>query len=208
MNTDHNTIAKDAYQEVKELIFDRKIPHDQEIVVGQIARQFHIAHEQLHAVLNRLVKEGVLTESATQQYRVRLFQDFEIVELFNTRIALETLGAKLFAIRAPQSKIDDLRSLLIPFGKGPTNPKIYNRIDCHFHMVIMKHTGNPFLWHAYNAGQLSSYMALVGLLRSPKEIFDEHLNIVSAMHKREPELAACLMRQHLEQSKAIMLNKL
>lgn len=207
MNTDHTTTYKDAFQEVKECIFDRKIPHDQEITAENIALKVGMETGRLQLVLDRLVQERILLQTAPKTYRVRQFTDGEVVELYDARIALQSLGAKMFATRAAQPRIDDLRSLLIPFGKGPTNPKIYNKIDYHFHGIIMKHTGNPFLWDIFNAGNILSYMALIGLVRPPKEIFDEHLNIVSAFHKREAELAAFLMKQHLERSKWVMLDK-
>jgi len=207
MNTHQTATYKDACQEVREHIFDRKIPHDQELTLERMATLTGMESGQMQHVLDRLVQEHILLQAAPQVYRVRQFRDCEAVELYDARIALQTLGAKMFATRAAQARIDDLRSLLIPFGKGPTNPKVYNKIDYHFHGIIMRNTGNPFLRDIFNGGNILSYTALIGLQRPPQELFDEHINIVSAMHKREPELAATLMKKHLERSKLVLLNK-
>jgi DNA-binding GntR family transcriptional regulator len=49
---------------------------------------------------------------------------------------------------------------------------------------------------------------MVGLVRPPEETLNEHLSIISAMKKRDSEMAESLAKSHLDKSKQLILNKI
>ena len=111
------------------------------------------------------------------------------------------MAVKLFTRNAPQSKIDDLRNLLVPFENGPKNGYVFYKIDRYFHEYIVKNCGNRTLYQMYKSAKILPFMDLVGLNRSLSVILQEHLDLVSVMHHRDEIKAFEVLSKNLENAK-------
>jgi DNA-binding GntR family transcriptional regulator len=116
------------------------------------------------------------------------------------------MAVKQFALHGSQARIDDLRNLLVPFEKGPLSAKVFQKINFHFHDIILANSGNRYVYELFEKGNLWLCMDVIGLKRPLKEILQEHLDMVSAIHNRDAARAALLMRYHLENSKQAFLS--
>ncbi len=137
---------------------------------------------------------------------IRNFSYQDILDIFDCRIAFETMAIKTFAQYADQARIDDLRNLLVPFEGGPLSAKVFQKINFHFHDIIMANCGNKFAYELFDKGNIWVCMEVIGLKRPLKEILQEHLDMVSAIHNRDAIKAELLMRNHLENSKQAFLS--
>lgn len=136
---------------------------------------------------------------------IRNFSFQDVLDIFDCRIALETMAVKTFAQHADQARIDDLRNLLVPFEKGPLSAKVFQKINFHFHDIILANCGNRYAHELFDKGNIWLCMEVVGLKRPLKEILQEHLDLVSAIHRRDVVKAGQLMRNHIENSKQAFL---
>jgi DNA-binding GntR family transcriptional regulator len=137
---------------------------------------------------------------------VRNFSYTDILEIFDCRIALETMAVKQFALHGSQARIDDLRNLLVPFEKGPLSAKVFQKINFHFHDIILANRGNRYVHELFDKGNIWFCMQVVGLKRPLNKILQEHLDMEFAIHNRDAERAVLLMRNHLENSKQAFLS--
>lgn len=147
----------------------------------------------------------MVTLNSSKEIMVREVQTKEIIDILDCRIALETKAIKLFTLRAPQERIDDLRNLMVPFEKGPTNAHVFQKIDRIFHELIVRNCGNPILIDMFMKSNFWSALDLLGSTRCLKEILQEHLDIISAIHNRDSDKAVFLMEQHLDHCKSSIL---
>jgi DNA-binding GntR family transcriptional regulator len=152
-------------------------------------------------VLLQLQEESLLVGNLTNGLTVRELGEQDISDMFDCRIALETMTVKLFTRNASQSRIDDLRNLLVPFEKGPQNAYVFHKIDRYFHEYIAKNCGNRMLYELFKTAKILPFMDLVGLVRPLKLIMQEHLDLVSAMHHRDEEMAVRAIQIHLENAR-------
>ncbi|WP_282048555.1 GntR family transcriptional regulator [Maribacter aquivivus] len=194
-------IFQDTYGKVKKLIVTKKLVPGQLITEHRLSHTLSIKDNTVPVVLLQLKQESLLVGSLDNGLSVRELCEQEIAEMFDCRIALETMAVKLFTRNAPQSKIDDLRNLLVPFENGPKNGYVFYKIDRYFHEYIVKNCGNRTLYHMYKSAKILSFMDLVGLNRSLNVILQEHLDLVSAMHHRDEIKAFEVLSKNLENAK-------
>jgi DNA-binding GntR family transcriptional regulator len=140
---------------------------------------------------------------------VKVFSDKEIVEVYDCRIALESMAVKAFTLHASKTDVEKLDTLFKPFtGVDEYDPKLYQKADSIFHDSIVRRSGNDFLYRLFQVGNLLHCIDVIGLVRPPEETIDEHLAIIDAISQKDTDEAEKLMRVHLERSKDIILDKM
>ena len=194
-------IFQETYGRVKKLIVTKKLVPGQLITEHRLSHTLNIKDDTIPVVLLQLRQESLLVGSLDNGLTVRELSEQEIAEMFDCRMAIETMTVKLFTQNVSQSKIDDLRNLLVPFEKGPQNAYVFYKIDRYFHEFIARNCGNRTLYELFKSAKILPFMDLVGLNRPLKTIMQEHLDIVSVMHQRDEEKAVRRIAVHLENSK-------
>lgn len=194
-------LYQETYGKVIKLIVTKKLAPGQLITKERLRHSLQVTDDVLPIVLQQLQKESLLIDVPDNGLMVRELSEEDISQMFDCRMALETMTVKLFARNAPQSKIDDLRNLLVPFEKGPKNGYVFYRIDRYFHEYIAKHCGNLLLYKLFKSAKILPFMDLLGLIRPLDDILQEHLNIVSALHHRDEKMAIKAIQAHLEKTK-------
>ena len=194
-------VFQETYGKVIKLIVTKKLIPGQLITQHRLSHTLNIKDDTIPVVLQQLKHENLLVDTSDNGLAVRELCEQEILEMFDCRIALEAMTVRLFTRNASQSKIDDLRSLLVPFEKGPQNGYVFYKIVRYFHEFIAKNCGNKMLYDLYKSSKILPFMGLLGLARPLKGIMQEHLNLVSAMHRRDEELAVNIILLHLENTK-------
>lgn len=194
-----------AYQALKKMIATKVLRGGDRVVKEMLCQTMDVDLKTLGKALVWLELEDLVIDVPHEGLVVRNFSSLDIAEIFDCRIALETIAVRQFALYAPQDRIDDLRNLLVPFERGPLSAKVYQKINFHFHDIILANCGNTFVHGLFAQGNIWLFMEVIGLIRPLKEILQEHLDMVSAIHQRDAQRAALLMRKHLENSKHAFL---
>lgn len=194
-------LYQDSYGKVKKLIVTKGLLPGQLITEQRLSHTLNIKNDTLAIVLHQLQEESLLVNVLENGLMVRELSEQDISQMFDCRIALETMTVKLFTLNVSQSRIDDLRNLLVPFENGPQNAYVFHKINCLFHEYIAKHCGNGRLYDLFKTARILPFMDLLGIVRPLNEIMQEHLNIVSAMHHRDTKKAMQAVELHLENTR-------
>ncbi|SIP98036.1 GntR family transcriptional regulator [Maribacter ulvicola] len=194
-------IFQETYGKVKKLIVTKKLVPGQIVTERRLSHILNINDDTLPLVLLQLRQENLLVGNFENGLSVRELCDQEIAEMFDCRMAIENMTVKLFTRNASQSKIDDLRNLLVPFEKGPENRYVFYKIDRYFHEYIAKNCGNRTIYQLFKSANILPFMDLIGLNRPLKSIMQEHLNLISAIHQRDEAEAVKMISFHLENTK-------
>lgn len=190
------------------MIISKQLEPGQKILQEQLADKLGISRTPLRSALQMLEAESLVESIPRKGVVVREFSDAEIIEIYDCRITLEGTAVRLFTERASQGDIDKLSKLLTPFEGVNIDARKYQKADSEFHNWIIKKCGNGFLYNLFQKGNLLVCIDMIGLVRPPEETLQEHLDIVSAIHGRDGQLAEKLIRQHLETSKQLILKNL
>ena len=193
--------CEEVYVRLHKLIVTKELKRGEPLDHEHLSRKLRTNDDCLERAFKRLSKESLVVYEPDQSVRVRDVSTSEVVDVLDCRIALETTAVKFFTLRAPQQKIDDLRNLMVPFEKGPENSYVFQKIDKHFHEIIVSNCGNDTLWSLYKNADFWPIMDLVAPTRSLRDVLQEHLNITSAIHQRDVDRAVFLMNEHLVKCK-------
>ncbi|HEY8874025.1 MAG TPA: GntR family transcriptional regulator [Stellaceae bacterium] len=206
---DTGTTFRDlAYAALKRAICAMDIyGHPEEIRLDErrLSEGLGVSRTPIREAMTLLEQEGfVRTRPRRGIYVVRKSKR-EIVEMITVMAALESMAARLAAVRATDSEVADLRRLMDAFrdGDGSTNGGArlaeYSDANIAFHQAIIKMSGCAML--ADMTENLFIHMRAIRKItihqdnRAARSVVD-HMAIIEALERRDPELAERLAREH------------
>ncbi len=195
-----------TFEKIRHMIASKELVGGERLVYSSLSQKLQVDEKTVKKAIKLLQTDRLVIAVPEEGLVVRNFSYIDILEVFDCRIALETMAVEQFTLTAPQSRIDDLRNLLVPFEKGPLSAKVFQKINFHFHDIILANCGNKYLYELFDMGNLWLCMEVIGLRRPLKDILQEHLDIVSALHQRDAKKAVVLMQKHLKNSKQAFMD--
>jgi DNA-binding GntR family transcriptional regulator len=124
----------------------------------------------------------------------------EVIEMITVWAAIESLAARFAAERASNNDLRTLRELFAQFEENPSEHiNEYSQANMAFHKAIIRMGGCGLMSELTD--NLFIHMRAVRAVtmrqdnRARRSIV-EHLNIISALEKRDPDLAERLVREH------------
>lgn len=127
------------------------------------------------------------------------------LELIDARFALEPHICRLAVLHAGREDLDRAEGFLAEMEASIDDPERFSVADMAFHTLLAASTGNGLL--GWMVKQISSvrdqeqWARMLRLTLTPETIATyniQHRRIFEAIRERAPELAATLMKEHLE----------
>ena len=116
---------------------------------------------------------------------------------------------RLLAAQTSPVTIKKLRKLFVPFqDTDQIDTNQYRQADIRFHDAIIQGCGNDFLNKLFHQGNLLVCIDMIGLVRPSHETLPEHLEIIAAIEKGDPDMAERRLKSHLDRSKQLIKNKM
>ncbi|QRM57362.1 GntR family transcriptional regulator [Sinorhizobium sp. BG8] len=178
--------------------------------VAALQRRYDVSRQVVQNALMKLSEENLAERGPGQQWVLKQFaiNSDAAAKSYEYRLATEPLALTLPDFRRDLPALISLRqSMLILKGMSEKSfdQKLFERTDFDFHMLIAKGCGNPFLCEALvnhhrrrRAVPLAGHVAVFRLMQSNLE----HLQILEQVERGQMELAADLMRVHLQLSRS------
>ncbi len=165
--------------------------------LNTLATMGFIEITQRHRTVVKSLAAGRLTEPIDHLLK----EDFQIVfELIEARKAIETWNAYHAAKRATSGEVLRLeKSLTAMQAKIEKNISVVEE-DANFHLAISEATHNKIQTHLMFSiydklkESLGKYLERIDMA----DVHAQHLEIVTAIKKKNPDLAATRMREHLD----------
>ena len=160
-----------------------------------------VSRTPIREAMTLLEQEGfVRTRPRRGIYIVRKSKR-EIVEMITVMAALESMAARLAVKRASNAEIAELRRLMDEFRCGNDGERLdeYSDANIAFHQAIIRMSGCALL--AEMTENLFIHMRAIRKItihqdnRAARSIAD-HMRIIEALERRDPELAERLAREH------------
>ena len=176
--------------------------------VANLQRRYAASRTAVQNALMRLTEENLAERAPGQQWLIKQFaiSGDAVAKSYEFRLACEPLALIMPGFRRDTAAIMSLRqSMEILRGMNETtfDQKLFERTDHDFHMLIAKGSGNPFMSEALithhrrrRSSQPTVHVNAYRLMQSN----GEHIQILEQIERGQFELAADLLRVHIQLS--------
>lgn len=201
--TDRNRFASAAdyaYACLRQGIVEGRLEPGRRIREAELAGWLGISRTPLRHALSRLELDGLLEILPRAGLVVSSLDEQAVVELYDTREALEGAAAGFAALAATERDIDTLRALLEDGVNPPSDGLALYQLNRAFHEAIYAAAHNRFLLKSLRA--LHDSLALLGPTTltapgRPEAAHKEHQRIVNAIRARDRAEAETAARAHI-----------
>ncbi len=188
-----------TYARLRALILTRVLGPGERLQPDQLALKLGVSRTPILNALKRLTHEQIVEWVSRRGIYVKRYSNREMARLFEVREMLESLSARLAAARISEEEVNRFVQMFRDVDDSPGLPVEYIEKDCSFHTRLIEVANNRFLTHAMNAVSVTVFAFQQGL-RPIRETNQEHLAILDALRKRDPDAAEAAMRVHIGQS--------
>ena len=203
----HGATVAHIVEKLRDDILTRRLPPGARLVEVELTARFVVSRGPVREALRRLAADGLIEHVPHRGAVVRRLGSREIQELFEVRVELESLAARLAANNRDKRMRARFTKAIQPiFEAGPRRASEYLCENAEFHRAIMELAGNRQLRDVAIRLQLPLIMAQVGDVRSAQVLeasVREHRAIAEAILARDPLAAVGAMRAHLERAAAL-----
>ena len=171
------------------------------LLEAQIAERLGLSRGTIRAALRRLIQEGLVCHVPYTGYQVIDFSDHDLWELYTLRGALESLAARLTALRIEESGRRQLRAAFAELlaAAAAEDHDQADRLDRELHNLIVRLSGHERLLDHYMRveNQFRVYIALSNRDVDAREICESHRELVDSLCAGDAERAAKLAQANI-----------
>lgn len=215
----HNVITRpenitdQVYRALRQRIVQGEIAEGERMVEAALAEEFNVSKTPVREALSRLASERLAERIPGGGVIARAMSYEEVADYLEVREVLEGLGAEKAAVRAAQSDIAKLESIIDESEAAGANGDLnsYSVLDSAFHTTIICMGDNialkeimPLL-HDKIRVVMKASVALPG--RFPKSV-EEHRSVLRALAEGDPREAGAQMRKHIMSTRAAVMERL
>lgn len=196
-------LHKQVYDYLRSQIIYGKIVNGEKLVESKIAKELNVSRSPVREAMRMLCADGLIIDSGNGMIVNPM--DYETsIEVYESRIALEPMAARLAAQRIDDATLAQMKECIDFIQKYKERlteadyPAVVE-VNTRFHGLIAKACG-PHLLQKY----LDNNQALMALVRNnefyrtlhKKDFIDEHTAVYEALAAHDAEQAEQAMREH------------
>ena len=193
------------YHKIREMILFMKLKPGERVYEARMARLFNTSRSPVREAVKALIKEGLLVSD--EKSRIFVYEPTfdDIIQIYQCRMALESLAARLTAEVATTSQIKEIGTIIEETERYLSNEE-ENReklilLNTEFHHLITKFSKNDLLKKQLKDINSLSYFFRVLNFKGKnrgRELFEEHKEIYECIKNRESLKASSAMMKHIE----------
>jgi DNA-binding GntR family transcriptional regulator len=212
-------LSEKAYRYIKSKVMAGDMVANGVLSEESIAKEMGISKTPVREAIRQLSIEGVLEQIPRYGTVVRELTLKDIVEIGELREALEPYavakgvknltGEGVFLLKGLCEEIKELMGRLVKSKKEFLDERDTRRflaVDLGFHMTMIRASQNKrimdILINARSLARLFGAMHKIDLSKLEKT-YERHIKILKAVVRKEPELAAEAMLEHIKASKKL-----
>jgi DNA-binding GntR family transcriptional regulator len=197
-----------AYERFKAELFKRNLTPGQFVSQGELCELLDVPLGPTREALKRLEAESLVRLIPQRGIQITDIGVTLIHEAFEFRTILEVAAVRHFALHGDQAALADLEARTVDVmrrldGGSDTDPRLLDaalQVDWALHDLIVESVGNRIMMTAHQ--QNFDKIRMIRLHgRSPHYLplaLEEHMAVVRALRKRDPDKAAAALTSHLK----------
>lgn len=212
------TLSALAYRRIRDKIVRLELPPAAVIDESALAEELGIGLTPIRQALRRLALENLVVILPRRGTLVADLNTQDLEKIFEIRLELETLAARLAAQRATPNEIQTMRELLALADQDP--PEEYAHMsrnewllhldrEAHRRLALAAH--NEFLaeildWLYCHVMRL--WYVILPQVETMDQAMEEHRQLVGALEAGDPERAEAIMHDHVSSFQEEVLRKM
>jgi DNA-binding GntR family transcriptional regulator len=207
LGAEHENLDNKVYRQLKSMILNQDLKPGTKVYQEKLAEDLGISRTPLVNALKRLEQEQLITAVPRRGFFVRHFSKEEMISIFELREVLEGLAARRTAMRITPEQVDELQGFFkdVKTSDNPKSVEKYAAEDRRFHNFLVEIGGDDLLAAMLGTYSVVAFSYLVGfrggLVRPPNETLPEHMAIIDAITKKDPDGAERAIRLHFKRSR-------
>ena len=205
------SLTERTIEAVREAIRSQVLVPGELYSVYQLATELGVSRSPVRDALLRLAETGMVRFERNRGFRVLVPGPQELAEMIAIRLALEVPAARRAALCTGPADVAALNAACqaMEVATLTGDEAVFLLHDQRLHALILELAGNGYarriIDNLRDATRLTGASTLEHS-RSLADVYAEHLPIVTALTRRDPEGAALAMRQHIEQTGRLLLH--
>lgn len=206
------TTKERAYNEIKHVILSGYITSEEIFTEVKLAELLNTSRTPVREALADLIKEGLIVSIPRKGMAVRKVTESEMEQIFLLRTSIETKVIQKLAETITPAQLEELKEICKEQEEAMlSNDDIaFIKLDQTFHMTLTRFVEyeliEQMLLNLHNLSQLIGLRAIRKINRM-KEVLEEHLDIISAIERKDVEESAAVMAKHLNNTKESVIMK-
>ncbi len=195
------TLASDVANVLRDAIVTGYFAAGERLIESSLADELEISRTTLREALRVLSSEGlIITEPHRGSHVVELSRE-DMREIYEMRLALESMAATKVCGHLSKNQVKRLRSLIEQMKEASRNGDALtiNELDMKFHETICQFANNARLWKFWKqmGGQMRLYFAAFQGKIQLEEIAQRHEAILDVLISGPKEEASRIFEHHI-----------
>lgn len=212
-----NTSLK-VYKMIEGKILKREwLPGTKIMSENKLSNELNVSRVSVRAAIEKLVGLGVLEKRQGEGTFVNelnpsnylnnllpmiMLDTIGLIDIIEFRMIVEEGMARQFASHYTEEDIQELKNSYKKMKENIDNPKVFYEADFDFHMVVAKGAKNSLIIKVMKlmTELLIYHQKVIHEMLGAEGGLKEHKMLLEAFEERDGELAALLMRRHLNRT--------
>jgi DNA-binding GntR family transcriptional regulator len=197
----HLTDAGKAYLQIKEKIITVEMLPGSVIQESKLMEELSLGRTPIREALKQLQSENLVVVAPRRGMFVADVAITDLQQVYEVRVELESLAARLAAQRIMAEQLMEFRYLIAEYRRADRCDKnLFLSLDRRFHQLLAEAAGNKFLRSEiekfYNLSLRIWYLAF-NRIRSEDVDVSAHVEILDAIEARDLSRSEARMREHI-----------
>ena len=195
-----STRSELVYYSLRKAIIEQALRPGMKLPEDAIGEQFHVSRSIVRSALVRLNAEGLVDIRPNKGASIAEPTLEEALDVFSLRRCLEREVVSRLARQLSTADVKRLEAHVAEERKAASSTgPLPMRLAGEFHILLAEMTGSkPLLRYVSEiVSRCSLIMALYSRPHSSECAVDEHMQVIAALRKRDPDQAMRVMERHL-----------
>jgi DNA-binding GntR family transcriptional regulator len=197
----HVRLSDKAYHLIKHKIVTLDLPPLSAIDEQALMEDIHLGRTPIREALQRLASEDLVLLAPRRGMFVSDVSITGLQKIFEARMILEGVCARLAAERATSQQLAEMKSLMSQLQSvADDDSETLMSIDERFHELVYEAADNEYLTDSLRRLHTLSFRIwhlVLERLDSVKGAMEQHIEITDALEKRDGERAEALLQKHI-----------
>jgi DNA-binding GntR family transcriptional regulator len=197
-----------AYVYLKKQILSGALCAGSRINPAFVAKALGLSRVPVREAILQLEGEGLIAISPNRRPKVINLTSGDVLELFEIRVALETLAIGKAALRITARELGELRAHIERMERVASSPKRWLELHDAFHDRIYKAADMPRLLAEIRRIRqaIHPYLLMyISLHDSPEIPGQEHSSLLRTLESRDSEMSSQALAQHIRRGAAELI---
>lgn len=203
---DNLSLTERVYQDLRTAIITGSVPGGSRLVESNLAAKMHVSRTPIREALHKLALEGLLYSIPRAGYIVEEMSDDDVGDLFDVRIKIEQMAARMAIEKITAAEMEQLAANLEKADQVLKSDQGQEmaELDTEFHGIIYKAARSKTLYRicrTLSDHTLKYRIALIDKSEMGRKTRDGHFQIYKAILAKDLTQIDATIQSHLELAK-------